>query len=650
MATGKTVNTLPSPGVRHAWPAFAPGGNVVAFPPGEISRAGTTMPIIDVDSGKELTSITDAEYGIGTTAFAPDGKSVAAIGMKGLRSKEETYTVSLWDVKTGKLLRRMNGVELTAQCLAFSPDGKYLAVGNTQRLAVQLFEMATGKEVRRFRSWPSVMAVAFSPDGKRLAAARSVGTVSIWDVETGKPTAASADPDAWVRELRFLDRDRLRVSANQAIVFDWRTGKLLERSVEPKEPAQFGYAMSPDGRLLTVPDWRGPIRLFDATTGAEVKKLEGHSNLAEPLIFSGDSARLYSRGHDQTVRGWDISTGKELFKADFGHATSGDRLAVSPDGKWLAASAQDGEQTVVQVWDAATGKAGLRFAPPKGHVYRLAFSPNGTLLATTGGEGWGNNAKGWLVLWDLQTGTNRRTLTTPTGLLSTLAFTPDGRSVITGGDAIRVWELATGQERRALKGRASTLAVSPGSRHIASSGSEEPTLVWDLYAPTGGPITDADGQRLLTDLSGDPAIAFTAIRRLASHPAEAVALLRAHLKPTAATDPKRIAALVKALDADRFAAREQAGAELTKLGDEADGALRTALAGAPSAEARERLTLLLQKVAAPTVARLRELRAVEALEVAGTPEAAALLAEWAKDPALRIRADAAAARRRMAKR
>jgi HEAT repeat protein len=175
-------------------------------------------------------------------------------------------------------------------------------------------------------------------------------------------------------------------------------------------------------------------------------------------------------------------------------------------------------------------------------------------------------------------------------------------------------------------------------------------LVWDLYASAGGPITEADGKQLLANLGGDPAIAFAAVRRLASHPTEAIPLLRARLKPAAATDPKRIAALVKALDADRFAAREQAAAELAKLGDEADTALRAALAGAPSPEARERLTQLLPKMAAPTPERLRELRAVEALEVAGTPEAAALLVEWAKDPTLRIHSDAAAARERMGRR
>ena len=73
--------------------------------------------------------------------------------------------------------------------------------------------------------------------------------------------------------------------------------------------------------------------------------------------------------------------------------------------------------------------------------------------------------------------------------------------------------------------------------------------------------------------------------------------------------------------------------------------MRTALAATPSAEARERLTQLLPKVTEPTVTGCAILGGGGA-EVAGTPEATALLAEWAKDRTLRISRDAAAARGR----
>src|SRR5262249_46249507 len=145
-------------------------------------------------------------------------------------------TRALWGVRTGKRRRRVTGLEKTTSCVAFSPDGRRLVVGNLQRLCVQLFDAATGKELRRFRSWPSVRQVVFAPDGKSLLAGRTLGTVSVWDVETGKPRPAAADPDNGAFALRFT-RDGLLVVASDVAVHDWRTGKVVRRHADPREEA-----------------------------------------------------------------------------------------------------------------------------------------------------------------------------------------------------------------------------------------------------------------------------------------------------------------------------------------------------------------------------------------------------------------------------
>jgi hypothetical protein len=96
-------------------------------------------------------------------------------------------------------------------------------------------------------------------------------------------------------------------------------------------------------------------------------------------------------------------------------------------------------------------------------------------------------------------------------------------------------------------------------------------------------------------------------------------------------DERRLARLVADLDSDQFAERDQARAELEKLGESARAALRRALDGKPSAEVRRRVEALLDKLDEPKLSpeRLRAVRALEALEQLATPDARRLVEELA---------------------
>jgi HEAT repeat protein len=111
-----------------------------------------------------------------------------------------------------------------------------------------------------------------------------------------------------------------------------------------------------------------------------------------------------------------------------------------------------------------------------------------------------------------------------------------------------------------------------------------------------------------------------------------------------AAEPKRIEELLRALDSDQFAVREKAGGELAKLGEATIPALRKALESGPQPDARKQVQALLDALAGWSPERLRGLRAVEALEHAGTPEAQTLLRELAAGaPGARLTDEAQAA-------
>jgi hypothetical protein len=146
--------------------------------------------------------------------------------------------------------------------------------------------------------------------------------------------------------------------------------------------------------------------------------------------------------------------------------------------------------------------------------------------------------------------------------------------------------------------------------------------------------------------------AYQAIWHLAATPSHTVAFLREHLHPVEPADEKTLARLVADVDSSVYLVRQKATKELSRLDRLAESALRTALSGQPFAELRQRIQQLLEQLeAVPSAEQLQALRAVEALELAGTPEANQVLQTLATGtPEARLTQEAKASLERAAKR
>jgi hypothetical protein len=209
---------------------------------------------------------------------------------------------------------------------------------------------------------------------------------------------------------------------------------------------------------------------------------------------------------------------------------------------------------------------------------------------------------------------------------------------------VRLWEVATGQERRRLEGHRGSvhaLAFTPDGQSLLSGGEDTMILVWDLadrvHAHRKGKApAPAELGRLWQELGGDNAPrAYEAICQLLAFPEQSVPLLRGHLLGVPVADGGPVADLIRQLDDRRFAVRERALAELRKLGRQVEPDLRRALAGTPSEELRRRLQRLLESMPGAVEVRkdpeeVRTLRALEVLEGARTPAARAALEALAR--------------------
>ncbi|KAK4198796.1 WD40-repeat-containing domain protein, partial [Triangularia verruculosa] len=111
----------------------------------------------------------------------------------------------------------------------------------------------------------------------------------------------------------------------------------------------------------------------------------------------------------------------------------------------------------------------------------VAFSPDSRLIVS------GSDDK-TVRLWDAATGAERRVLQGHSSSVFAVAFSPDSRLIVSGshGNTVRLWDAATGAERRVLQGHSSSVhavAFSPDSRLIVSGSHDKTVRLWD--AATG---------------------------------------------------------------------------------------------------------------------------------------------------------------------
>jgi len=301
-------------------------------------------------------------YGV---SFAPRGGRVAAVGEGGDAGSGRLW---VWDAATG---RRVAAVPVPGRpvSLAFAPDGSALAVGEWDG-AVRLRDPSTGRVLRTFSGHSTpVRGLAFLPDGRTLAAGASDGRVVLWDVATG-------------RESSRFDRG-LRYPVN-------------------------GMAVSADGRYLAAAGGlgAGAVSLWDLGSGRPVSPPLNAAG-GEPVAFVPGRAVLAARGKSLAsgVDLIDLASGRALTVVPAAWVRG---LAVSPDGRFVAAGGDEGFATV---WEAATGRrvagfAGHRYRPGpwdrlreaaadfglgrhrfENVVWSVAFSPDGARLASAGQDG-----------------------------------------------------------------------------------------------------------------------------------------------------------------------------------------------------------------------------------------------------------------------
>jgi RNA polymerase sigma factor (sigma-70 family) len=445
-------------------------------------------------------------------AFAPDGKSLAAV---------DSDMLCLWDMATGKELRRLERAT-AGHGLTFAPAGKSLASADFG--AIHIWDPATGQQLRQFPlEGERVQSLTFSPDGKTLAWMTRDNILRLSDATTGKvlhqwpgrpnvvPSSVAFSPDSRTLALA-CQKD------NDFPLYDTATGKELRRFVGHRQSLH-AVVFSPDGKTLVSSARDNTLRFWDAATGKELHQAK-HDGGVWNLAFSPDGTVLATGGWESRL--WDPATGKLLRiceRDDDGHIEC---LAFSPDSKTLAASRNNSH--ALSFWDVTSGKKRLAFAGHLGLVAGIAIAPDGTLLATAAHEK--NYARRNAVqLWDPATGKEVGTVGTDLGFVNGLTFSPDGRLLAAGNEdgTIRLWDPITRREVRRLTGHKSmveAVTFTADGKLLASLGYHDRTIrLWNVatgkellqvassqLVPGGGIVLVPDGKIIVQGGELEPSL------------------------------------------------------------------------------------------------------------------------------------------------
>jgi eukaryotic-like serine/threonine-protein kinase len=452
---------------------------------------GGRVRLLNTETGIERARANVFEADIASLAFSPDGQLLAASPL---------FTGACSDIKlistaSGEETGRLVGHSSWVPGVSFTPDGKRLVSAGTDQ-TLRIWDVDDGQELAALHGHLSeVSCVAVADNGKTIIGGGKDGALLGWDLEHFKPRKSFETLPIPVADFRFLpdSRGMLTVNADGTVSL-WETETLQEKeSLAALGSDVHQLLVSPDGARLVVNTRSSGLKIFDRATRQVIPGPAGtgdHRGPIEPVGFIDHGRTLVTIEAGATIRLWDTASWqlRATWPVKLAAPWFGSKPVLSPDHRFLLVGGFEGR---IHFVDLLTGETETTQGLEKDWgVSGMAFTPDGTILATA-------SAEGTVSLWDT---TRREVVDELRGHLNgvhAVAVSPNGQrlaSASQGDEAVKLWDVATRHEVATLEGEGfirDHLRFSPDGTLLVAVNATGTAHIWrapsfDESATVGG--------------------------------------------------------------------------------------------------------------------------------------------------------------------
>ena len=363
-----------------------------------------------------------------------------------LASPSSPNPTEVWNVETHKKILKISkgigGIGFAESLAVAYTDGKLQQL-NKKISSKQSDDVPVYSLLREHRfPWPDPKGIWV--DNQTVASKTHGDGILLWDVAK-KQMENNLLKNEWVGSFTVLPDGRILASCISEKSKVWDTKQPHNPIAEfttPEGPVQWARnaVFAPTGDRIAVGSRFGTVCVWNFQQPESPIELTGHTDHPWALAFSSDGKRLVSGADDQTARVWDVELGKEIAILPIGESCTPMGFAFSPCGDLIAG----GLNNEIRLW-CTEQLTTLRTIPqPENNrrPYALAFSRCGKYLAS--GTWWQKGMKKMAIrIWDVATNENIHTFRGHNSDVQSLDFSPDGTMLASSGfdGTILVWDL-----------------------------------------------------------------------------------------------------------------------------------------------------------------------------------------------------------------